>query len=399
MFTDKRFPPDAKSLGNIGGDSARADGERGAGSNAKWIRAGEFAKSKKGDKTMQLFGPTVDARDICQGALGDCWLLAAMACVAEYDGAIQSLFISKEQDPRGKYKLRLYDGVNEKWERIVIDDYIPCDKTAHEVSGRHQPLFSQPNGNELWAILLEKAFAKFCGDYAALEGGSTIWGLRAMTGDKARWYERCDSRGDTWDRKDLQNVKDAKDRRKVALNPRGEKIACDTMFGILQNYMTLGSVLCASGASGAGGLHKGHAYSILAVVKVSTHRMIQIRNPWGTGEWTGDWGDKSTKWVEHQEVKTALKHENTDDGAFWMSWEDFVKNWERVGVVDRTVDIRTLRFQIDPSSKYPACSGCLQGCCQFWCSCRGCSRLYCPHHSSDETIKHKKCCLCMKQKI
>jgi len=22
-----------------------------------------------------------------------------------------------------------------------------------------------------------------------------------------------------------------------------------------------------------------------------------MRNPWGTGEWTGDWSDKSKKWT------------------------------------------------------------------------------------------------------
>ena len=36
-----------------------------------------------------------------------------------------------------------------------------------------QAAFSKPNGSEMWVILLEKAFAKFCGSYANLDGGLT----------------------------------------------------------------------------------------------------------------------------------------------------------------------------------------------------------------------------------
>lgn len=45
----------------------------------------------------------------------------------------------------------------DQWERIIIDDYIPCKK------GTKTPKFATPNGRELWVLLLEKAFAKFCG--------------------------------------------------------------------------------------------------------------------------------------------------------------------------------------------------------------------------------------------
>jgi len=400
--TDRRFPPNTQSLGALSGDSANKEGGK-MGANVLWLRAGNFATKRK----MQLFGDTVDANDICQGALGNCWLLAAMACLAEHPGAINAVFVSKERNPTGKYQLRLFDGVREKWETITIDDFIPCDKDRYEKDGVSIPVFSQPNGNELYAMLLEKAVAKFCGTYAATEGGQTIWAIRAMTGDPARMFKQNDAKTG-WLRNDLVNVegKDPKDgdlhRRDIMLQPCGEELDNAMMFDVLLKYHYLRSVLCASGSSGRDGLHTGHAYSILDVKKVTpfmgmggtTTRLVQVRNPWGSGEWTGDWGDASELWDKYPAVKSACRFENVDDGAFWMSWEDYIQNWKWIGVIDRTVDIKTLRLNLKDDSCCAPTIGCCKGCSSFWCCCTGCKRLYCPHRSSDETVKVKKCCSC-----
>ena len=46
----------------------------------------------------------------------------------------------------------------------------------------YQAAFVKPQGNEMWAMLLEKAFAKFVGSYANLDGGHFAWAWEAMTG-------------------------------------------------------------------------------------------------------------------------------------------------------------------------------------------------------------------------
>lgn len=78
-------------------------------------------------------------------------------------------------------KIQLFDPRKDKnkWVHIVIDDQIPVmGKPGHERSK-----FAEPNGCELWVMLLEKAVAKLLGSYASLEGGQTMWGVSILTGD------------------------------------------------------------------------------------------------------------------------------------------------------------------------------------------------------------------------
>ena len=49
------------------------------------------------------------------------------------------------------------------------------------------PAFASGNEehkDEIWLMLLEKAFAKILGSYAALEQGKVTWALRTLTGDE-----------------------------------------------------------------------------------------------------------------------------------------------------------------------------------------------------------------------
>ena len=46
-----------------------------------------------------------------------------------------------------------------------------------------------------------------------------------------------------------------------------------------------------------GGLIAGHAYSIIKADDYKGVKLLQIRNPWGSFEWDGDWSDNSPKWT------------------------------------------------------------------------------------------------------
>ena len=195
-FVDDEFPASSASLGE----------KYPTGENVTWIRAadlvapapplppaavtvathaGETAapSATREQSQPQLFENGVDPSDVAQGSLGDCWLLSAISVLAEKDGQIQQIFWESTRSHWGKYHLKLYSGQQKKFVTVVVDDLIPCKEGA--------PLFTKPMGNEMWVLLLEKAFAKLLGSYGKLEGGMPLFALEAMTGDNVAHFKVC----------------------------------------------------------------------------------------------------------------------------------------------------------------------------------------------------------------
>jgi len=61
-------------------------------------------------KPMVLFEGTIEPADVCQGQVGNCWLIAAVACLSNYPGAIMRVFLTREATDRGLYQVRTRSG-------------------------------------------------------------------------------------------------------------------------------------------------------------------------------------------------------------------------------------------------------------------------------------------------
>lgn len=397
----------ASALGKFENESAAQMNK-----NTDWLRPHELKQFD--GKRPQLFEGEIEPADLCQGAVGNCWLVAAFACASEFPDMIRHMFLTKEYNPRGLYKVRIFDPQTEEWKIVIVDDRIPCDK------GRRTPRFMKPNGNELWAILLEKAYAKHCGSYSNISGGFVLWAWKSMTGQNVFQLSLDQKTGNFWYREDMKALPNEKDKRDCGFRRTKETFDDDKLWALLKKYDSRKALLSASigknpkrktdGPAGEQmlkkeGLVAGHAYSVISALELTerirgvpkpggkTFRLLQLRNPWGSYEWKGKWSDKSKTWKKYKSIAKQVGHTDSDDGAFWMEYSDFKKTYTRINVCNRDSH-RDASLDINEDmGSLGIVKGFCCGCARFWCICQGFRNLYFSHASTEKTVDTKeKCC-------
>lgn len=300
-LVDSEFPPYDTSLFSPMVDTSNFD------TVIHWRRPEEFMEVDEDAKKKKptVFYDTVDPSDIKQGVLGDSWFCCALASISERPSLVERLFVTKEYSPNGVYRLKLCK--NGEWVTVTLDDYFPC----FPLGG---PIFSKNHGNELWVLLLEKAYAKLHGNYFSLRGGYASEALMDLTGCPTATFvfedddirSRIDSIGFWDDIKGWDN-----EGYLLSVSTPGE-----------DRWSEQGWV----DEEENNGLSPGHAYTIVQIREAKGNRLLCLRNPWSNFEWKGDWGEKSPLW--NDEMKQLVKPNlQGDDGTWWMSYEDLLKNF------------------------------------------------------------------------
>ncbi len=105
--------------------------------------------------------------------LGDCYFLSVLSVLAEVPHRIMRMFITDVTNEFGVYAVKLTK--NGEAREVVIDDYFPCHSYG-------ECCFTKAKGNELWVLILEKAWAKLHGSYERIEAGLAHNVMRDLTG-------------------------------------------------------------------------------------------------------------------------------------------------------------------------------------------------------------------------
>ncbi|CAF0882657.1 unnamed protein product [Adineta ricciae] len=316
LFVDTKFPHDQTFLS-----------DEQVKKNIIWRRPYEVTDTPK------FFLNTPHRRDPGQGDLSDCWFVVAVANLTLHKQIFERVVpanqtFNKQNGYVGLFHFRFWQfGL---WYDIVIDDYLPFNKKTLEPWCS----WNRQERNEFWVALIEKAYAKLNGGYRNLIGGAPIEAFTDLTAGVEQRFKLNES------------IKE----RKQFFNFIIDSLKHSCLMACSINPRADGSDLEEIKPNG---LVVGHSYSVTAArylkYKKQILSMIRLRNPWANEiEWAGAWHDRDARWNHLDgEEKKRMSWQDSDDGEFWMTFQDFFVEFDILEICHLSPDTFQEEIHLD----------------------------------------------------
>ena len=239
----------------------------------KWVRINEIKKLDNCDVFYE--GATLD--DIKQGGIGDCYFLSAIGSLTNFPNFIESHFYLEKEK---KHIYGIYFFINGRWKKVLVDDIFPCKMNEKNPFG--ELYFSCSFQNEIWVSLIEKAWAKVNGSYANIDYGGFSYEVFDILTEAYSEHIEIGVKG----KAKIWEILVNSEKRKYLMTVASKSF--DLISGFKYELIL--------------GLEEKHAYTVVKTKIIEPNkgekvRLVQLRNPYGEKEYTGDWGKYSKKWT------------------------------------------------------------------------------------------------------
>jgi len=247
--------------------------------------------------------------DIDQDGLGSYWFTAA-ASVLTLRTELITRVIPEDQGfdenrYTGLFHFRFW--LFGEWYDVVIDDRLPWYK------GKLVFCRNRQHPNELWAALLQKAYAKICGSYEGMTYGRITDGFIDMTGGIDETIPlKLPSASENHEEEIKQLLIHACEKKSL--------VGCSVKSSRGLDYLSGEKYY---------GIYAGYPLCVIEVKDLTTPTgvvtLVRCMSPWRLGsEWMGEWSNSCPLWdsVSEQE-KRKFKFQRLAAGEFWISYEEF----------------------------------------------------------------------------
>ncbi|CAF3342047.1 unnamed protein product [Rotaria sp. Silwood1] len=303
-FVDDQFPPISRSIGQI--DSL-------INHPLKWLRISEISPLSVTDLCLNWsVYSSPKPSDIQQGALGDCWLMAALALITERPQMLEHILLTETINDQGVYLVRICH--NGLWKTVIVDDCFPCTQY-------NQLAFTQAHHRQLYVPIIEKACAKLFGSYAELISGQTEEGLQLLTGAP------CDH---------------------IDLNPSNStldiEIAWAKLLSACESDLLIGATTGRSDVSveeyARNNIPNNHAFSVLAAHSISNTAMqfVLVRDPHAHSNYIDEF---ITQYI--LDKLNNINRNTVSPGVFWISWPKFLRFFNSITISSYANDYYDIR--------------------------------------------------------